>query len=96
MNSIRAKILEKLEFLSDTQLIEVLDFVDNLNWRFHNQEKASSPNLEAIRDKTDDDWLESDLSNLGSYEPYDWQPGELDEALPVKHVPGKGIVIVKE
>lgn len=32
----------------------------------------------------------------GNYEPYEWQPGELNEGLPVKHLPGKGIVIVEE
>lgn len=37
----------------------------------------------------DKNWLETDLSNLGSYEPYDWKPGELNEGLPVKHLPGK-------
>lgn len=96
MNLIRAKILEKIDALPENELVEVLDFVDFLNWRQKNQEKSSSPNSESIKDKTDDDWLESDLSNLGSYEPYEWQPGELDEALPVKYVPGKGIIIIRE
>jgi predicted transcriptional regulator len=35
-------------------------------------------------------WLESDLSRLGEYEPYDWQEGELDEGEPliVEHAGG--------
>lgn len=37
-------------------------------------------------------WLDSDLSHLGSYEPYDWQPGELEAGLPVKYIPGKGLL----
>lgn len=95
MNLIKAKILEKLEILPETELLEVLDFIDFLNWHQNNQEKSTSPNPEAIRDNSDNNWLESDLSNLGSYEPYHWQSGELEEALPVKYIPGKGIVIVK-
>ena len=43
----------------------------------------------------DETWMQSDLSSLGNHEPYDWQPGELEEGLPVKHVPGKGLMIDK-
>jgi hypothetical protein len=46
------------------------------------------------QDEADEtDWLEGDLANLGSYESYDWQPDEKDAGLPVKYVPGRGIVI---
>ncbi|WP_143857038.1 hypothetical protein [Nostoc sp. 'Peltigera membranacea cyanobiont' 213] len=31
-----------------------------------------------------------------SYEPYDWQLGELDKGLPIKYVPGMGVVIFEE
>ena len=55
----------------------------------------SSVNSEKLSEE-DKNWLESDLSNLDSYEPYDWQPGELNQGLPVQHLPGKGIVIVEE
>jgi RelB Antitoxin alpha helical domain len=41
----------------------------------------------------DETWIQADLSNLGSHEPYDWRPGELEEGLPVKYVPGKGLMI---
>lgn len=30
----------------------------------------------------DKDWLNADLSRLGEYEPYDWEPGELEEGEP--------------
>jgi hypothetical protein len=42
-------------------------------------------------------WLESDLSQLGEYEPYDW--GDEDpETLgsPVEYVPGKGLLVLEE
>lgn len=91
MNLIKAKILEKLEILPETELREVLDFVDFLNWRQNNQKKSSPISSEAIRDDIDNNWLQSDLSNLSEYEPLDWQPGELDDALPVKYIPGQGM-----
>jgi hypothetical protein len=30
----------------------------------------------------DEEWLNADLSRLGEYEPYDWEPGELEEGEP--------------
>jgi hypothetical protein len=30
----------------------------------------------------DRDWLNADLSRLEDYEPYDWEPGELEEGEP--------------
>jgi hypothetical protein len=40
-----------------------------------------SPLLEDERGLTqeDRDWLNADLSRLEAYEPYDWEPGELEE-----------------
>ncbi|MBW4513891.1 MAG: hypothetical protein KME11_01535 [Timaviella obliquedivisa GSE-PSE-MK23-08B] len=43
----------------------------------------------------DETWMQADLSSLGNHEPYDWQPGEREEGLPVKYVPGKGLTIDK-
>ncbi|NER38802.1 MAG: hypothetical protein F6J93_33420 [Oscillatoria sp. SIO1A7] len=40
-----------------------------------------------------DNWLNSDLSGLGEYEPYEWETGELEEGKPVKYVEGVGLVI---
>lgn len=85
MDSLKEQIVEKLEHLPETALQQVLDFVALLEWR-----------REELREDDDAQWLQSDLSHLGSYEPYDWQPGELNEGQPVKYFPGKGVVIVEE
>ena len=85
MDSLKEKILEKLERLPENAQQEVLDFVEFLEWRKENrQESRLSVVSEELDKKSDAGWLESDLSNLGSYEPYDWQPGELDKGLPIK------------
>ena len=36
-------------------------------------------------------WMESDLSHLGEYGPYEWAEGELDDATPVRYGPGRGL-----
>jgi len=94
-DSLKEKIFKKLERLSAATLAEVLDFVEFLEWRKQNQETLIPRNKD-LQAEEDAAWLNSDLSNLGSYEPYDWQPGELEAGLPVKYVPGKGVVIVEE
>ncbi|MEH2007827.1 DUF2281 domain-containing protein [Nostoc sp.] len=97
MDSLKEKILEKLEHLPENAQQEVLDFVKFLKWGKENrQESRLSLVSEELEEESDIGWLESDLSNLGSYEPYDWQPGELDQGLPVKYVLGMGVVIVEE
>ncbi|WP_334881441.1 DUF2281 domain-containing protein [Nostoc sp.] len=97
MDSLKEKILEKLEHLPKNAQQEVLDFVEFLEWRKENSQQSQ---LSVVSEELDEEfnmgWLETDLSNLGSYEPYDWQPGELDKGLPVKYVPGMGVVIVEE
>lgn len=75
------QIIKKLEHFPETALQEVLDFVDFLEWRRMN------------RQEKDDAWLEKDLSHLGSFEPYDWEPGELEEGCPVEYV--EGVLVVK-
>jgi hypothetical protein len=94
MDSLKEKIAEKLEHLPETALQEVLDFVDFLAWRKTNRQESSSSATD--NEEQDTAWLETDLSNLGSYEPYDWQPGEIGEGLPVRYIPGIGVVIVEE
>ncbi|MBC6431865.1 DUF2281 domain-containing protein [Nostoc sp. HG1] len=93
MDSLKTKILEKLERLPKNAQQEVLDFVEFLEWRKENRQESQ---LSVVSQESDARWLETDLSNLGSYEPYDWQPGELDKGLPIKYVPGMGVVIVEE
>jgi hypothetical protein len=41
-------------------------------------------------------WLESDLSRLGEFDPYEWEEGELDEGEPVHYDPGKGLLVKGE
>ena len=93
MDSLKEKILEKLERLPENAQQEVLDFLQFLEWRKENRQESQ---LSVVNEESDAGWLETDLSNLGSYEPYDWQPGELDKGFPVKYVPGMGVVIVEE
>lgn len=95
---LKEKIFEKIENLSEVELQEMLDFADFLLFRRQKQE-ASLLSAEIVeddlRDEQDAAWLETDLSNLESYDSYDWQPGEMGEGLPVKYVPGMGVVIVE-
>jgi len=46
--------------------------------------------LEREQDRT---WMESDLSRLGEFEPYEWKEGELEEGKPVRYEPGVGFVV---
>ena len=48
--------------------------------------------------KTDEDqaWMESDLSRLSDFEPYEWAEGELEAGEPVRYVPGIGAVACGE
>lgn len=41
-------------------------------------------------------WMEGDLSRLGEVAPYDWGKGELEEEVPVRHEPGKGLLVEGE
>lgn len=96
MDFLKEQINNKLENLPETALEQVLEYVTFLEWRKSNNYKSSSSVDSEQLLEEDENWLKTDLSNLGSYEPYEWQPGELNEGLPVKHLPGKGIVIVEE
>ncbi|WP_334840712.1 DUF2281 domain-containing protein [Nostoc sp.] len=89
MDSLKEKILEKLEHLPKNAQQEVLNFVEFLEWRKDNSQESL---LSLVSEESDAGWLETDLSNLGGNEPYDWQPGELDKGLPVKYIEGNLIV----
>ncbi len=39
-------------------------------------------------------WMESDLSRLGEYEPYDWGEEGPPAGKPIVYVPGRGPVII--
>ena len=47
--------------------------------------------------RTDEDiaWMESDLSRLGEFEPYEWAEGELEDETPVRYEPGRGLRVAK-
>ena len=97
MDSFKEKIWEKLERLPENAQQEVLDFVKFLEWRKNNnQEFQLSGVTGELDEESDTGWVETDLSNLGSYEAYDWQPGELNQGLPIKYVPGMGVVIIDQ
>jgi hypothetical protein len=80
MKSVREKIIDRLESLPDTELYQVLDFVDCL--------------LSGGRNAEDSTWMDGDLSRLGHYEAYDWQDGEMDEGLPVSVESESGAISV--
>lgn len=96
MDSLKQQIVQKLERIPEEALQQVLDFVAFLEWRRENHKQLLSVKSEDSPQEDDAQWLETDLSNLDSYDAYDWQPGELNEGLPVKYYPGKGVVIVEE
>ena len=97
MSSIKAKIVQQLDDLPENTLKQVLDFIEFLNWRkTTNVQLNSTSNNENFYTEEDITWLETDLSNLGEYELYEWQPGELEQGLPVEIDLQKGIVIVEE
>ena len=47
--------------------------------------------------RTDEDiaWMENDLSRLGEFEPYEWAEGELEDEMPVRYEPGRGLRVAK-
>jgi hypothetical protein len=47
---------------------------------------------------TDEDraWLETDLSRLGDFEPYDWGPAGPPVGQPTRYIPGIGLVVEGE
>lgn len=38
-------------------------------------------------------WLDTDLSRLGEFEPYDWGPDGPPRGRPLRHIPGQGLVV---
>ncbi|MGK7949276.1 MAG: hypothetical protein AB4368_10865 [Xenococcaceae cyanobacterium] len=85
MSSLKSKIVQQLDYLPENALKQVLDFVEFLNWRkTANSEPNSTLVAENLNEKENIAWLETDLSNLGEYEPYEWQPGEIEQGLPIE------------
>ncbi|OUL17650.1 hypothetical protein BV372_34800 [Nostoc sp. T09] len=97
MDYLKEQIVKKLEGLPENALHEILNFVEFLESQNKTSQKPEFSIASVyLEEECDVGWLQTDLSNLGSYEPYDWQPGELGKGLPVKYVPGMGVVIVEE
>lgn len=48
------------------------------------------------KDAVEQAWLESDLSELGSYEAYDWGPNGPPQGAPVRYVAGEGLIVEDE
>jgi len=65
MSSLKAKIVKQLDYLPETALKQVWDFIEFLTWRKKNREANSSEVDESLEKKQDKGWLETDLSNLG-------------------------------
>jgi hypothetical protein len=97
MSSLKATIVQQLDYLPDSALKQVLDFVEFLNWRKTTNRQINSKLIDEKSDKKENiAWLEVDLSNLGEYDLYEWQLEELEQGLPIEIDSQKGIVIVEE
>ncbi|HLO88552.1 MAG TPA: DUF2281 domain-containing protein [Nostocaceae cyanobacterium] len=92
MDSLKERILNKLEHLPENAQQEVLNFIEFLEWRKDNHQELNV----SIIDESELEWLESDLSNLGSYDDYEWQPEELNQGLPIKFIPDQGLIIIEK
>ena len=75
MNILRKQIDQRLGIIPDDKLVEVLSFLNYLVWQTENPQTQEDQN-----------WLESELSGLDNYEPYEWQEGELQEGQPIKFI----------
>lgn len=45
------------------------------------------------RCEEDEVWLDRDLSRLGEYGPYIFEPGELESYTPIEYIPGQGFIL---
>jgi hypothetical protein len=85
MNAEKIRLIQRIDRLPDSLIRPVFDFVEFLLWR----QKASSEVTASTEDGTNAEdlaWLNSDLSNLGAYEPYEWAEGELEQSQPIRYV----------
>jgi hypothetical protein len=92
MSTDQTRLLEKINCLPDHLIKQVLNFVEFLLWQ-QNPTRPPVPLPTTAPTTADQAWLDSDLSNLGAHEPYEWAEGELEQGKPVKYIPGKGFVI---
>jgi hypothetical protein len=92
MNTDKTRLLEKINRLPDHLIEQVLTFVEFLLWQ-QNPARPLVPHPDNAPNAEDQAWLDSDLSNLGAHEPYEWAEGELEQGKPIKYIPGKGFII---
>ena len=93
MNELKARIIRQLDNLPDNTLKQVSDFVEFLSWRIIHKENSSSNSQD---ESLDEGWLERDLSNLGEYEAYEWQPEELEQGSAVEISLEQEIIITEK
>lgn len=96
MSSLKAKIVQHLDELPENILQKVFDYIEFLNWRKENIRIESTSVDEKTDLEQDAAWLETDLSNLGEYEPYEWQEGEPNLGIPIEIDLDRGIIVIPE
>lgn len=98
MDSIKTRIIQRLDLLPSVALEQVLSFIEFLLWRQKPQYPLANTQTTAVSDLQQEDiqWLESDLSNLEAYDTYEWQPGELENGTPVEVNLDQGTVTIYE
>ena len=74
----------------------VKEWLEGVLERELKRELEREPGRELGRTREDVAWMESDLSNLGGFEPYEWAEGELEEGGPVRHVSGHGLRVMEQ
>ena len=82
----KARLHELVELLSDTDLSDAERLLEE-------RVRVASDEAERLADEA---WMNADLSNLGLYEPYDWGGAGPQVGLPVRFVPGEGLIIIDD
>jgi hypothetical protein len=81
MNPDKIRLPQQIDRLPDLPR-QVLDFVEFLLWQ-----QNPSPAAQA--------WLNTDISNLGTYKPYAWAEGELEKDKHIKNTSARPAQITK-
>ena len=86
MNSLKTQIIQRLDLLPTVALKQVLSFIEFLLLQQKPNASSSNPQTTQVSSLQQEDiqWLESDLSNLEACDIYEWQPGELENGIPVQ------------
>ena len=88
MKNIKGKIVKQLDNLPDNSLQQISNFIKFLTCREASNSETSD--RDEMLNKT---WLETDLSNLGEHDAYEWQAGELEQGSAVEINSEQRIVI---